>query len=57
MRWCALILAVAVAGCAESVQIRSAPPGATVYIDNTAIGTTPVEFKTHDVKPVMSRLA
>ncbi len=38
--YCILMLA-AVAGCAESVSIRSNPPGAKAYMDGVLVGTTP----------------
>jgi PEGA domain len=37
----AVILAVTVSGCAESVLIKSHPGGAKAYVDGTLIGTTP----------------
>lgn len=36
-----LVLACALAGCAEHVAFRSYPPGAKVYVDEQLIGMTP----------------
>lgn len=41
---CAVLLASVLAGCAESILIRSLPPGATVTVNKKIIGTTPVVF-------------
>lgn len=46
-----VLVAALCVGCAESVLIRSVPPDAKVIIDNKDIGTTPVEYRTRDVRP------
>ena len=33
-----------VCGCSETVWVRSGPPGAAVYVDERAAGTTPVRY-------------
>ena len=38
---CLFLILVAVGGCAESVSIRSNPPGAKAYLDGVLVGTTP----------------
>jgi PEGA domain len=39
------ILFIGLAGCSESVVLRSAPPGATVSVGDKPLGMTPVVFK------------
>lgn len=33
------------AGCGDSVLIRTTPPGAKAYVDNNMIGLTPIDFR------------
>lgn len=42
---CLLALSVALAGCAESVLIKSYPGGAKAFVDGVAIGTTPARME------------
>ena len=42
--WKAALAAVLLAGCAHPVVIDSEPPGASVLVDGTLIGKTPVSF-------------
>jgi hypothetical protein len=39
-----LVFAVLLTGCAEYAQFRSSPTHATVYLNDTQIGTTPMEY-------------
>jgi hypothetical protein len=38
------VLLLAVTGCAESTLIQSRPPGATVWINDSLVGKTPVVY-------------
>lgn len=40
-----LALVLACSGCAHSMQIRSDPPGAEVFVDGEKIGTTPMTWQ------------
>ena len=40
------LLAVLLCGCSESVRLKSSPPGASIYINEKALGDTPVTFTT-----------
>ena len=42
-----LLLLLLAAGCAERAWIRSAPPGANVYVNGRFIGITPVVYSVH----------
>ena len=42
-----LLLLLLAAGCAERAWIRSAPPGANVYVNGHFIGITPVVYSVH----------
>ena len=44
-----LVGAMLLAGCAERVLFRSAPPGAKVFVDDTYVGDTPTHFSTRSV--------
>jgi hypothetical protein len=50
-----LVVALTV-GCAESVLVRSVPPDAKVFIDNKLVGSTPINFATRDVRPLLYRV-
>ena len=41
------LLLLLAAGCAERAWIRSAPPGANVYVNGHFIGITPVVYSVH----------
>ncbi len=41
------LLAVLLCGCSESVRLKSSPPGASIYINEKAVGDTPVTFTTN----------
>ncbi len=46
MRWAAVVLALALAGCVERIiTVRSQPAGATVYVDGDKAGETPCDVK------------
>jgi len=46
LRRLGLLLAILmVSGCSEATRIYSDPPGATVWINNSALGETPVKFR------------
>jgi hypothetical protein len=46
LRRLGLLLAILmVSGCSETTRIYSDPPGATVWINNSALGETPVKFR------------
>ena len=53
-----LLSAVAsvIAGCTESVLIRSAPSDASVFVEGKPVGTTPVVFQTQNVRPLPFRV-
>ncbi|QSQ20771.1 hypothetical protein JY651_36910 [Pyxidicoccus parkwayensis] len=40
----ALLTAVTLAGCASTTTIRGTPSGATVFVDNQRVDTTPCEY-------------
>ncbi|HYR95918.1 MAG TPA: PEGA domain-containing protein, partial [Candidatus Binatus sp.] len=44
MRRAAAVALLALTGCGESTLIRSHPPGATVWINDSLVGKTPVEY-------------
>ena len=39
-----LVAAILIAGCSETVSVRSGPSGAVVYLDGKPIGTTPLDY-------------
>ena len=39
-----LVAAILIAGCSETVLVRSGPSGAVVYLDGKPIGTTPLDY-------------
>ena len=52
---CAVLVA-GPTGCTESLSIQSTPPGATVFIDNRDVGTTPLEYRTRSATPLYYRI-
>ncbi|WP_164017842.1 PEGA domain-containing protein [Pyxidicoccus trucidator] len=40
----ALVLAASLVGCASTTTIRSTPSGATVYVEDRRVGTTPLIY-------------
>jgi len=44
MRQASVLVLLVVTGCGESTLIRSQPPGATVWINDSLVGKTPVEY-------------
>src|ERR1043166_9570677 len=44
------LLAVLLYGCSESVRLKSSPPGASIYINEKALGDTPVSFTTASMR-------
>jgi len=40
--WCFVTAVLLISGCAESVSVRTSPPGAAVYVDDEMIGVSPV---------------
>jgi hypothetical protein len=47
-----LVVAAALAGCSSSTFIRTNPPGATLYINDAVVGTTPYYYS--DSRPAFS---
>jgi hypothetical protein len=44
------------AGCAETLVIRSTPPGAQVMLNGTVVGTTPMVYETKRPEPMTYRI-
>lgn len=43
-----LLVGVSISGCMTSTQIRTVPPGASVYVNDQLVGTSPVTYSVPD---------
>lgn len=50
------LLCVSTTGCGSAAAFRSTPPDASVFVNNTLIGRTPVRYSTRDVRPLPYRI-